>query len=157
MIERKSKGRAMNNWKGFALVEAVIVICIIAIVVAIAIPPFRKMGINEDLKAAARDMISDFSYIRQRAISENQNYSIAFDRVNNNYTVPGVANPKTPANFERDIIISGTSFGATLTFQTRGTTSPPGGKTITLTNGLGSTATITIGTVGRIYVAYAFN
>ena len=147
----------MNDRKGFTIFEAVIVICIIATVVAIAIPPFRKMGINGDLKAAAKDMISDFSYMRVRAISENQNYSIAFDPVNNNYTVPGVANPKTPAYFASDIMISGTSFGSILTFQTRGTTSPPGDKTLTLINGLGSTATITIGTVGRIYVSYAFN
>jgi len=147
----------MAKQKGFTIIENVIVICIIAIVVAIAIPPYRKMGINGNLKAAARDMMSDFSFMRERAKSENQNFSIAFHQDNNNYAVPGVANPKSPAYFSRDITITGTNFGATLTFQTRGTTSPPGDKTITLANGLGSTATITIGTVGRIYVSYTFN
>jgi hypothetical protein len=101
--------------------------------------------------------MSDFSYMRERAISENQNYSIVFDQDNNRYTVPGLANPKSPANLASDIRITAVSFGTSpLVFQTRGTTSPPGDKTISLTNGRGSTATITLGTAGRIYVQYSF-
>lgn len=147
----------MNKHKGFTLVEGVIVISIIAIVAAIAIPQFRKMAINGNLKAATKDMVSDFSNIRERAISENTSLAIVFDTTHNRYTVPGLVNPKTPTYFASDISITGTSFGTTLNFQTRGTTSPPGDKTITLTNGLGSTATITVGTAGRIYVSYALH
>jgi hypothetical protein len=115
------------------------------------------MAINGNLKAAASDIISDFASVRERALSENQNYSIVFDQANNRYTVPGLANPKTPAYFAADIQITGVSFGTSpLIFQSRGTTSPPGDKTVNLINGRGSTATITIGTVGRIYVQYSF-
>ena len=146
----------MKSLKGFTLVECLIVIFIIIVVAAIAVPGFRKMAVNGNLKAAARDMVSDFSVMRERAISENQNYPIVFNIDSNNYTVPGLASPKTPAYFASDITISGTTFGTPIMFQTRGTTSPPGDKTITLTNGRGSTATITIGTAGRIYVSFAF-
>jgi hypothetical protein len=92
--------------------------------------------------------------MRERAMAENQSFQIVFNKSNNNYTIPGQENPKSPATFDGNIAITGISFGTTLTFQTRGTTSPPGDKTIILTNGLGSTATITVGTAGRIYVSY---
>jgi type IV fimbrial biogenesis protein FimT len=155
MIENVREKGNKNHQKGFTLVEAVIVILILIIVAAIAVPQFRKMAINGNLKAAAKDIMSDFASVRERAISENLNYSIVFDQDNNRYTVPGLANLKSPAYFASDIRITGVSFGASpLIFQTRGTTLPPGDKTITLTNGLSSTATITIGTVGRIYVQY---
>jgi Tfp pilus assembly protein FimT len=125
-------------------------------VAAIAVPQFQKMARNGNLKAAAKDLIGDFSSMRERAISTNTNLSIVFDTEQNRYTVPGLAT-KTPTYFSNDINITGvnlTNGGATLTFQTRGTISPPGTNTITLTNGLGSTATITLLTAGRIYVQY---
>ena len=156
MIESGREKGSMNHQKGFTMLEGVMVFAIIAIVAAIAVPQFRKMAINGNLKAAAKDIMSDFASMRERAISGNQNYSIVFDQGNNRYTVPGLANPKSPAYFSSDIGITGVSFGASpLIFQTRGTISPPGTNTITLTNGRGSTATITVLTAGRIYVQYS--
>ena len=133
----------MKNHNGLTLVEAIVVIAIIATVASIAVPQFQKMAINGNLKAAARDIMGDFSYMRERALSENQNFSIVFNQDQNNYTVPGIANPKTPATSAADIKITGVTFtngGSTLTFQTRGTISPAGTNSITLTNGLGSSS-----------------
>jgi len=147
----------MRSQKGFTLLECVIVITLIVIVAAIAAPQFQKMAVNGNLKAAARDIMGDFSYIRQRAMSENTSLSIGFDTSHNRYTVPGVANPKTPTSFSSDInitVVNFTDHGTNLRFETRGTISPPGPNTITLTNGRGSTATITVLIAGRIYVQY---
>jgi len=155
MMERESRKGRMKNKKGFTILEGVIVITIIVTVAVIAIPQFRKMAINGNLKAATKDIISDFSSLRARAISESQNFSVVFDIDNNNYTVPGLPDAKTPAYFGDDIRIINMNFGQIITFQTRGTTAPPMDKTLTLTNGLGSMASITIGTTGRMYVQYA--
>jgi hypothetical protein len=119
------------------------------------------MAINGNLKAAARDIMGDFSYMRQRAISENTSLSIFFDTTHNRYTVPYPGGTvKTPAYFSNDINITGVNFatgGTTLKFDTRGTISPTGTNILTLTNGRGSTATITVLTAGRIYVQYALH
>jgi type II secretory pathway pseudopilin PulG len=147
----------MRNQRGFTLLEGVIVFCLIAIVAAIAAPKIQKMTKNSNLKAAARDIMGDISNIRGRALSENTSLSIPFDTINTRYTVPGRANPKSPKSFSSDITMGVNFVGglATLTFQTRGTILPPGTNSITLTNGLGSTATIIVLTAGRIYVQYA--
>ncbi len=155
MIGSMDKKGRMDSQKGVTLLETLMVIIILIVVAAIAVPGFRKMATNGNLKAAAKDIMSDFASARERAISENVNYSIVFDQGNNRYTVTGLTNPKSPAHVASDISISAVSFGTSpLVFQARGTTSPPGDKTISLANGRGSTATITLGTAGRIYVQY---
>jgi prepilin-type N-terminal cleavage/methylation domain-containing protein len=160
MIIRGNRKRSMKNQKGFTLMEALITISIIIIVSTIAVPQFQRMARNGNLKAAARDIMGDFANMRERAISENQNFSIVFNQAHNNYTVPGIATPKSPATIAGDTKITNITFpggGSTLTFQTRGTILPTGTNKITLTNGLGSTATIYVLTAGRIYVQYALN
>ncbi len=125
-MERTDWKKIMNSQRGFTLVEGIMVIAIIAIVATIAVPQFRKMAVNGNLKAAAKDIISDFTAVREMALSQNQNYSLVFDQSNNRYTVPGLGNPKSPGYFASDIHITAVSFGTNpLIFQTRGTTSPP--------------------------------
>ena len=72
------KGTASTQ-KGFTLVEAILVLFIIIIVAAIAIPQFQKMAINANLKAAARDLMADFANLKHRAMSENMAYKITFN------------------------------------------------------------------------------
>ena len=73
----------MRGQKGFTFIETLMVFVIIAIVAAVAIPQFRKMAVNGNLKAAAKDIMGDFSYLRERAVSENTSFAIAFNQGNN--------------------------------------------------------------------------
>jgi prepilin-type N-terminal cleavage/methylation domain-containing protein len=144
---------------GFTLVEAIIVLLILGIVTAIAIPGFRIMAENGSLKAAARDLLADFSTLKQRAISENIAYKITFNDQEdvNNYTIRQQGGApiqiKTPAIFGAIRIFSA-SFGRgkTITFQTRGISFPAGH--VVLINNRNSTATITVNFAGRTYVQF---
>jgi prepilin-type N-terminal cleavage/methylation domain-containing protein len=148
--------------RGFTLVEAIIVIFIISIVAAVAIPEWRKMAVNAELKAAARDLIADFSSLKQKAMSENIAYKITFNDAEdtNSYTIQqkggATIQIKTPGIFGA-IRIFKAAFGSgkTITFQTRGTSSPAG--SVVLVNNRNSTATITVNFAGRTYVRFDIN
>jgi prepilin-type N-terminal cleavage/methylation domain-containing protein len=154
MTPRRKKG-STSTQKGFTLVESSIVIGILIIVAVMAIPGIRKMAINGNLNAAAREIISDFSSLKRRAMSENTKFSVKFDVTQNNYLIQGAGTNqiKTPAHFAKDIMITHAAFGggSSITFKTRGTTSF---GTVTLTNNRNSTATITTNITGRIHVRF---
>jgi len=154
MIRKRIK-ETRSARAGFTLVETIIVIVIIIVVTAVAIPSFQKMAINGNLRAAARDIMSDFAFLKQRAMSENTTFNIIFDVAHNNYTIQGggTTQIKTPEYFANDIIITSASYdlGSTIRFHTRGTTSF---GTVVLTNGRNSTATITTNITGRTHVFF---
>jgi len=147
--------------KAFTLVEAILVIFIISIVTAIAIPQFQKMIQNANLRAAARDLMADFASLKQRAMSENMPFKITFNDAEdvNNYAIQeregATIQIKTPALFGA-IRIFKASFGRgkTITFHTRGTASA---GHVVLVDERNSTATITVNFAGRTHVRFDFN
>ena len=149
------------NQHGFSLIEMMMVIAIVTILSAIAIPIFGGFLANRDLKSAARDIAGDIYEYRQRAIAENRVYQITFN-VNGNYVIRqcnDTSSPcsgtdiatKSPSAFRNGISISGVTIGGPLQIQPRGTVSPAGGS-VTLQNSRLSTATVTINLTGRTYV-----
>jgi len=154
--------------KGFSLIELIIVIAILGIVSAIAAPNFNKYRQNTNLREAARDLASDISLYRQRAVADNVSYRITFNQAANNYTVqrkttsgsgayadlvPAVT--KSPSNISSGVIISDLTHlpNQWVTFEPRGTMSA-GSLTLQHTIRL-STATITTYFTGRVgNVAY---
>jgi type II secretory pathway pseudopilin PulG len=151
------KGTA-GTQKAVTLVEAIIVIFIIGIVTAIAIPQFQKMAANAKLKAAARDLMADFSSLKQKAMSENLAYKITFNDAEdiNNYAIQQkdglTIQIKTPAWFGGIRILSATfGRGKTITFHTRGTASA---GHVVLVDERNSTATITVNFAGRTHVRF---
>jgi prepilin-type N-terminal cleavage/methylation domain-containing protein len=147
-----------STQKGLTLVEAILVVLIIAIVAAMAIPHFQKFAANANLRAAARDLVADFSILKQRAMSENMAYKITFNDGEdiNNYAIQqkegATIQIKTPALFG-PIRIFSASFGRgkTITFHTRGTASA---GHVVLVDERNSTATITVNFAGRTYVRF---
>jgi len=80
--------RTKSGQKGFTLVEVVMVVAIIGILAAIAVPSFLSWLPNIRLKAAARDAYSTFQKARLEAIKRNQNVVILVNTVN----CPGLPN-----------------------------------------------------------------
>lgn len=154
------------NQNGFSLIEMLMVVAIMAIVAAIAIPFFGGFLANRDLKSAARDIVGDVYELRQRAISENTWYQITFDQGANSYNLQKCANTgspcgnfndmitKKPSAFRIDISLSNVNIngGSVLQMQPNGVVSPTTGGSVQLINGRGSTATVTIKLTGRTYV-----
>ena len=149
-----------------------VVIAILGIVSAIAAPQFTAWRKNINFKEAARDLSSDISLYRQRAVAENIGYRIVINQGAKSYsiqrataTIPGpedyadLTPPVTKflSAISSQVIISNITFPGTpprITLQPRGTISP--GGTLTLQNeGLpGKKADIIANIMGRVRVEY---
>lgn len=146
--------------KGFSLIELMIVIGLMAIVSAFAIPTWQRYSANTDLKTAAREVKSDLFNAKQRAVAENVDfYRMTFSVAQNNYVLSrsdsgAVIWTKSLAALGKGITVNTVNFsgGAVVSFQSRGTMSA---GNMTLRNSIGSTATITTTITGRSYVEFA--
>lgn len=159
-------GEGLNRalQRGFSLVEVVMVIMIITIMCAVAIPFLSPYIENRDLKTAADTIVSDIYATKESALSSGNVYTVVFNTQNNSYAISQcdsngnncvvqstglptsirstiVFDPASPPNF------SGTALQ--LTFQPRGTANS---GTVGLKNSRGSQATINVSTTGRASV-----
>jgi len=153
MEGKKKKKNLRSNQRGFTLPEMLMVLILITIICGIFYAAFNRMGVNSELRTAARDIASDFQLARQRAMAESTPLTITFNPGIHTYTVPqlgGGTLTKTLASYGGGITIT----NAAIVFQPRGTTnSPPG--VIVLINSRASTATISINSTGRANVTFA--
>jgi len=143
----------------------VMVIAIIAIMCAVAIPFFGGFIENRDLKTAAGVVASDFYQTKQNAIASNSLWTITFNVAGNSYTIaqldsngiPVSQSTNSPGSIKSTILIDPASppnfMGTPLvvTFSPRGTVNS---GSLQLVNSRTSTATVTISITGRTYVNY---
>jgi type II secretory pathway pseudopilin PulG len=157
----------------------VLIVCIlIGIITAIAGLNLRNYTINRNLRSAARDVASDFTICKQRAISENAPYQILFvpggagsytiQQLDSVTLMPIIATAvtKRPSEFGQDIFIDSVAFGPALSdrvnFDKRGTVFPLGNLAplvdgVVLKNSRNSSATVTVSATGRTYVTFNIN
>ena len=102
----------MKHRNGFTLVELMIVIFLLAIISAIGGLALQNYTLNRNLRTAARDIASDFTIYKERAVSDSITYQIAFNTpAAGSYTIQSVVNgpvvtnltTKSPSSFGSDI------------------------------------------------------
>ncbi len=63
--------------KGFTLIEMMVVIGIIGVIIAIAIPNFAAMQSRARIRAGANEVAQDMRQVRERALSMGRDYQIS--------------------------------------------------------------------------------
>ena len=156
----------LRNNSGLTMAEVMVVIGIIGICSAIAIPNFIGWLPKQRLSSATNDVLGAIQSARLRALKDNSSVAIVFNPGADSYLVfldngngAGIADNSVQDGGEPTIgrgrmaagvnLVS-TSFGGTLRFDTRGFPVGLGvGGNIILSNNRGASKTITINVTGN--------
>jgi prepilin-type N-terminal cleavage/methylation domain-containing protein len=172
MMNMMDNNNRSGSQRGFSLIEMLMVIAIIAIMCAVALPFFGGFIDNRNLKSAARGVAGDMFETRERAISEDRVYQITFDIPSSSYKIyqctqindqtcaagfPNVAfASRSLSEFGSGLQLTSTTFAAnTVQFQARGTINNGALGVITLINKRNSVATVKTTATGRTFADWA--
>ena len=144
---------------GFTLIEMMVVIAIIAVLSAIAVPSFMEYARNQRLNGAARQVYSDLMNARQQAVTENKKIIVEFVSNHQYQFVRDNDASETVSTGDETLVLrdihpeySDVTFSAGFNpaFRPNGTGKNP---VITLTSSsTGKTKCIVISTAGRINI-----
>src|SRR3982750_2618095 len=81
--QHPSGKRAMTLRKhlehGFTLVELMVTVTLLGVLLAIAVPSFRQISLNQGIRSASFDLFSALEYARSEAIKRNNTVSVQPD------------------------------------------------------------------------------
>jgi len=81
------KNKRLAGEQGITLVEITIVLAVLAVMAAIAIPSYVNMLPRIELKRAATELSNAFMDSRMRSVKEVRDYAVSFDLTAETYTV----------------------------------------------------------------------
>ena len=90
----------MRKQSGFTLVELIIVIAMVAVITAFALPNFLTWLPNYRLRSATHDLFSNFQKAKLEAVKRNINTMVCFS--GSGYTVFVDSLPLNAPNFQQD-------------------------------------------------------
>ncbi|NVM57731.1 MAG: prepilin-type N-terminal cleavage/methylation domain-containing protein [Desulfobacterales bacterium] len=76
-----------NSTKAYTLIELMVVVLLIGLMLALAIPRFHDALLTDDLKAATRRMIGTVRCLRNKAVREQKVYRLHFDLESNRFWI----------------------------------------------------------------------
>jgi prepilin-type N-terminal cleavage/methylation domain-containing protein len=81
--------------RAFSLIEMTMVVVIIAVVGAIALPRFNNSLANYRAGGAARRLAADLAYARSQAMTTSKSQDVIFDVPGSSYRMPTAPDPET--------------------------------------------------------------
>lgn len=104
-----------NPIRGYSLIELVVVIAIVSILAAMAVPRFSSAIQNQRCDAAARRIVVDLKFARNRARSTSSTVTVRFDNAANIYGIDGLPDMDHPDR-TYSVAMGDDPFGASFTF-----------------------------------------
>ncbi len=96
MTDAKHQVAIGASGRAFTIVEAVMVVFIIGVVAAIALPRYAAFTAQRKVEAAARRIVADLSLARRHARSSSAAQTVDFDIADDFYELVGMADPDHP-------------------------------------------------------------
>lgn len=94
--QRKSPGKKKGlSLAGFTLIEILLVVVIVAIIISIATPQFRKSLTTIQLANTTQDIAQLMRFLRAKAITEKSAYQLKFDLGSRKYSAQNISGGKT--------------------------------------------------------------
>jgi len=152
-------GKHPRRMGGFSIIELVIVIAIMSIVAAIAVPSIQSSVQLYRLRSAASSVQGVIQTTRYQAISSGYPFAVVFSKANSTYQVQSdPTNTNTFGNVGGTVPLSGSSAAATidqdatLQFRPSGLVIATTGTTTVQVSYYGNTETVQVSSYGNIKV-----
>ena len=120
----------MRKQDGFTIIELIVVIAVIGIIAAIAVPDFMSYLPDARLKSAARDVYSNLQMAKMGAIKSNSSWAVVFNASDGTYQVcSGKGADNSWGGTDNDVVktVDLNDYGSGVTFGKGKATSPIGG------------------------------
>lgn len=149
---QQTHGFIRSRAEGFTLVELMIVLVIVAVVGAIALPRFAQATARQQLDAAAGRVAADLELARTRARAASQSLAVSYSTANDHYSMNAVGGDAKTVELDEspygvDLIKVKFGTGASVTFNGYGVPSSSGAVVL---ESNGNTVTVTLDANGEV-------